>query len=108
VVLELYRNNLTGQIPPEFGNLQRLLWLTLFDNNLTGPVPPELGRIRDLTRLEIDNTALAGRLPRELIGIRRLSRFYWYETDLCSPPDEEFQEWLASIYGRKGNGKCSS
>jgi len=51
---------------------------------------------------------LSGPLPRELTGLGRLGRFYWHETDLCSPPDEEFQEWLASIPGRRGNGRCTS
>jgi len=51
---------------------------------------------------------LSGRLPRELIGIPYLVTFDWHETDLCSPPDAEFQEWLASISNRRGNGPCDS
>ena len=106
--VNLSGNALTGPIPPVLGNIQSLRELALDYNELTGPVPPEFGNLEELEYLAIDNTLLTGRLPRELIGLRRLGRFYWHETDLCSPPDEEFQEWLASIRGRRGNGKCGS
>jgi len=95
-------------IPPELGNLRGVFELELDHNPLTGPVPPELGNLQELEWLAIDNTMLSGPLPRELTGLGRLGRFYWHETDLCSPPDEEFQEWLASIPGRRGNGRCTS
>ncbi|MYC92802.1 MAG: hypothetical protein F4X15_15175, partial [Gemmatimonadetes bacterium] len=36
-------HGLTGQIPPELGNLDNLQELNLSWNNLTGPIPPELG-----------------------------------------------------------------
>lgn len=103
--LYLHDNELTGSIPPELGTLQSVFFLRLDGNELTGPVPPEFGGLAALRRLSIDNNPLSGRLPRELMALG-LSRFYWYETDLCSPPDAEFQEWLGSILGRRGNGKC--
>jgi len=81
--------------------------MRLDENQLTGPVPTEFGNLGSLEHLSIDNSPLSGPLPRELMHIP-LGRFYWYETDLCSPPDEEFQEWLASVYGQKGNRKCES
>ena len=105
--LVLRENELTGSVPPELGNLTELGYLDLGLNPLTGPVPPELARAEKLGHLAIDNAALAGRLPRQFMALR-LSWFYWHETDLCSPPDEEFQRWLASVRGRKGSGKCES
>ncbi len=105
--LNLMWNTLDGAIPPELGKLARLTHLYLSGNALTGAVPPELGDLRSLGYLAIDNTTLSGRLPMELTDLR-LGRFYWHDTDLCSPPDEEFQEWLAKIFGRKGMGKCGS
>ncbi len=107
--LDLGSNDLSGPIPPELGNIRgRLIHLALEYNDLSGPVPRELGRLVRLGHLALDNNNLSGRLPRELTALRGLSRFYWHETDLCSPPDEEFQEWLASIRGRRGGGTCES
>ncbi len=40
-----WRNQLTGSVPPELGQLTRLTYLGLASNRLTGPIPPELGAI---------------------------------------------------------------
>jgi len=100
-------NELTGPIPPELGNLQRLGQLYLSGNPLTGGVPRELGNFERLYFLGIDQTMLSGRLPRELIGVP-LIYFHWDQTDLCAPGDEELQRWLRRIFWRRENGNCSS
>ncbi len=40
--LNLRANQLTGEIPPELGNLANLINLDLERNQLTGEIPPEL------------------------------------------------------------------
>ena len=42
-MLALESNWLSGQIPPELGNLTNLWLLRLNANKLTGPIPAELG-----------------------------------------------------------------
>ena len=44
--LDLYQNQLTGNIPAEFGQLHNLEVLVLFHNHLSGNIPPELGRLK--------------------------------------------------------------
>ena len=51
--LYLERYDLTGQIPPELGNLAKLKLLDLGDNQLTGPIPPELGDLANLGILSL-------------------------------------------------------
>ena len=127
--LELHHNNLTGHIPPEIANLTRLNVLDFHHNQLTGPfptwvgdledlivfavwgnevtgsLPASLGNLGDLRHLEVDRTTLSGPLPRSLIGLELLW-FTWNATDLCSPPDAEFQDWLETIPEHRGNVVC--
>lgn len=105
--LHLGENRLEGAIPPELGDLASLQDLNIRGNDLTGPIPPELGNFESLPGLRVSHTSLSGRLPRELIGVS-LNLFFWNETDLCSPTDGEFQQWLMSIRGHMENRKCSS
>ena len=128
--LVLWNTQLTGSIPPELGNLNNLLELDFGNNsNLTGSVPPELGNLRNLEQLEISETGLSGALPPEfgdlgnleLLGVNNtklkgalpldlievpLYVFQWYETELCAPTDEDFQEWLDSIVFHDGGPNC--
>jgi hypothetical protein len=43
VSLQLYKNNLTGQVPAELGEFKKLVNLSLYSNRLTGPLPQKLG-----------------------------------------------------------------
>ena len=105
--LFLRGNRLEGTIPPGLGNLPKIGILSLDWNDLTGPIPPEFGNFESLRGLNVSHTSLSGRLPRELIGVS-LNSFFWNETDLCSPADGEFQQWLMSIRRHMENRKCSS
>ena len=46
--LNLYDNQLTGEIPPEIGDLTNLSNLNLSSNQLSGEIPPEIGKITNL------------------------------------------------------------
>ena len=104
-LLVLGHNRLTGSIPPGLGSLRNLERLWLNDNRLTGTVPPDLGDLwHGLEWLDFQqNGNLSGPLPHELTNLTGLFRFEWGSTNLCSPPDQEFQDWVNSVptwYGR--------
>ncbi|KAL6286918.1 hypothetical protein ACE6H2_011308 [Prunus campanulata] len=44
-LLYLFKNELTGTVPQEVGNLQSLNQLQLQFNNLTGPIPASIGNL---------------------------------------------------------------
>ena len=73
VELNLNRNNLTGSIIPEFGNLTRLGWLNLLSNNLSGSIPAELGHLTNLIILNFSRNSLSGSIPAELGELSNLS-----------------------------------
>ena len=64
--LFLHRNQLTGEIPAELGNLTNLARLRLDGNRLTGTIPAELGRLTNLTVLYLSGNPLTGCVPASL------------------------------------------
>ena len=66
VGLTLQNNRLSGEIPPELGNLSNLRWLHLYSNQLSGDIPSELGNLSNLESLLLSNNQLSGDIPQEL------------------------------------------
>ena len=74
-VLNLRDNRLSGELPPELGDLRNLRELILRDNQLSGAIPPELGNLANLEVLSLVGNRLSGPIPREfgeLTGLREL------------------------------------
>ena len=61
-------NQLSGEIPPELGNLANLEDLALHRDQLSGAIPPELGNLANLTRLDLSFNQLTGCVPSGLSG----------------------------------------
>ncbi len=72
VALEFERNQLSGELPPELGNLADLELLAIIDNQLTGPIPAELGKLSNLEALYLHMNQLSGEIPAELGSLRGL------------------------------------
>ena len=70
--LDLYNNQLSGEIPPELGSLTNLDGLHLDRNQLTGEIPPELGSLTILTGLFLGINQLSGEIPAELGSLTNL------------------------------------
>ena len=87
--LDLPYNGLTGEIPPELGDLANLQSLRLFDNDLTGVIPPELGNLADLEVLWLSGNGLTGVIPPELGDLANLEYLRLYDNDLTGdiPPE---------------------
>ncbi|XP_038898062.1 probable leucine-rich repeat receptor-like serine/threonine-protein kinase At3g14840 isoform X2 [Benincasa hispida] len=64
--LDLSDNNLSGEIPPEWGNSTKLVSLYLNGNQLTGLIPKQIGNITTLEILYLQQNKLQGSLPATL------------------------------------------
>ena len=91
--LEVNGNDLSGEIPPEFGSLSNLKTLYLDSNDLSGEIPPELGSLSNLRQLALYNNDLSGEIPPELGSLSNLRGLWVHENDLsgCVPGSLEDQ-----------------
>ena len=87
--LDLHGNNLTGEIPPEIGNLTNLTELFLRSNELTGSIPSEIGNLTNLTYLLLYNNQLTGSIPSEIGNLTNLNSLFLDNNQLSGIiPDE--------------------
>ena len=72
-ILNLGRNRLQGQIPPEASFALQLTSLQLHQNLLDGTIPPELGQL-PLRSLRLNNNAFTGTIPLDTVNVN------WYSS----------------------------
>lgn len=83
--LSLQVNGLTGPIPAELGHLAQLRALTLYLNHLTGMIPPELAHASQLENLNLSGNYLTGSIPPELASLSRLRGLLLVGNGLTGP-----------------------
>ena len=69
----MHRNQFTGPIPGELGNLTALKQLSLSYNNLTGAIPSELSALTELNSLVLSGNELTGPIPAWLADLTKLT-----------------------------------
>ncbi|HLP45456.1 MAG TPA: hypothetical protein VK469_05900, partial [Candidatus Kapabacteria bacterium] len=70
--IEMYENNLSGNIPPEIGILSKLQIIYLTSNVLSGSIPSSLGNLNDLHHLYLSQNVLSGTIPLNLMKLTNL------------------------------------
>ena len=66
VSLQLYKNNLTGQVPTELGKFKKLVNLSLYENQLTGPLPQKIGSWAKFNSIYVSDNFLTGPIPSDM------------------------------------------
>ena len=72
MVMLLSTNNLTGSLPPSWGQLRQLQWLYLSSNKLSGPLPDAYKALTALTKLWLNGNSLTGSVPPSWASMTQL------------------------------------
>ena len=82
----------------------RVTQLSLANNGLSGALPTELGNLERLQRLHLNDNALRGEVPESLTNLTSLVEFFFDENTggLCAPRGDAFQTWLDGIDDSRG------
>ncbi|KDO42718.1 hypothetical protein CISIN_1g043317mg, partial [Citrus sinensis] len=75
VGLDLSCNELTGNVPSEIGDLQKIRGLNLSHNCLSGSIPRSFSNLQMIESLDLSNNRLSGQIPAQLIELNFLSNF---------------------------------
>lgn len=94
--IDLNRNNLTGEVPPEIQYFPHLRTLRLDYNQLEGEVPPEIGQLTELRRMDIDGNNFTGRIPPEIGNLVKLEELWMGANEMSGPIPPELGK-LASL-----------
>ena len=74
IEIDLWLNKLSGELPAELGDLDKLERLYLWMNSLSGEIPSELGMLSGLEELLLIGNRLTGEIPVELGGLLNLEK----------------------------------
>ena len=88
-MLDLWGNQLTGNIPPALGQLTALTLLSLNTNRLSGTIPAEVGNLTQLNTLDLSYNELTGNIPKTLGNLTVLARLYLGANKLIGKIPEE-------------------
>ncbi|XP_075646913.1 receptor-like protein EIX2 [Castanea sativa] len=105
-IIDLSRNNLTGEIPEALTKLSLLSTLNLSWNQLTGKIPENIGALHSLETLDLSCNHLLGPIPPSMSSLTFLSHLNLSYNNLSGPipSANQFQTFIdPSIY--EGNPK---
>ncbi|XWS37566.1 hypothetical protein CRYUN_Cryun19dG0054600 [Craigia yunnanensis] len=78
-----------GTIPPSFGNISSVLYLSLMQNHLEGNIPAEIGKLSNLKFFQLASNKFSGSVPKQLYNISSIILFSVADNQLDGqiPPD---------------------
>ncbi|AEE35564.1 unnamed protein product [Arabidopsis thaliana] len=115
--MDLSENELSGEIPVEFGGLLELRALNLSHNNLSGVIPKSISSMEKMESFDLSFNRLQGRIPSQLTELTSLSVFKVSHNNLSGviPQGRQFNTFDAESYfgnrllcGQPTNRSCNN
>uniref|UniRef100_A0ACD5YZU0 Uncharacterized protein n=1 Tax=Avena sativa TaxID=4498 RepID=A0ACD5YZU0_AVESA len=106
--IDLSENVLSGEIPPEIGNLSHIKSLNLSNNFITGPIPTTFANMSEIESLDLSVNRLNGPIPWQLTRLSSIAVFSVAYSNLsgCLPDSGQFGSFDMDSY--KGNNNLRS
>ncbi|XP_044463491.1 receptor-like protein EIX2 [Mangifera indica] len=105
-IMDLSKNNFSGEIPMEVTNLVALQALNLSHNHFTGTIPKYIGVMRSLECIDLSGNQLSGEIPQSISNLTFLSYLNFSNNKLIGkiPLSTQIQGFDASCF--TGNDLC--
>ncbi len=83
------RNNFSGVIPPQIGQLSNLMFVNLGYNELTGSIPIEFSQLKKISSLYFSGNQLSGAIPPQLSEMTNLRTLTFTDNNFTGtiPPE---------------------
>ncbi|KAI3720891.1 hypothetical protein L2E82_31889 [Cichorium intybus] len=89
-------SGLSGNLPPQIGNLKNLVNIDLNGNSISGSIPDSLGNLSSLRTLELVSNQISGTLPDSIGRLSSLETLY-LSSNLISGPLPDSLGRLSSL-----------
>ncbi|CAA3000985.1 MDIS1-interacting receptor like kinase 2-like [Olea europaea subsp. europaea] len=83
--IDLSFNRLYGIIPPQIGNLFKLVYLNLSTNHFTGTIPTQIGKLFELNCLDLSNNQFIGQIQASLSRLTSLRTLFLFSNQFSGP-----------------------
>jgi len=97
-ILDFMWNNISGSIPKEIGNITTLQLLLLNGNHLSGPLPDELGNLSNLDRIQIDQNKIDGPVPKSFANLNKTKHFHMNNNSLSGQIPKELSTLQSLVH----------
>lgn len=105
--LNLYENNLRGEVPDGIANSPNLYELRLFQNQLSGRLPPNLGKRSPLKWIDVSTNKFSGPMPDNLCFYGALEELLLIENSFTGQIPASIAECRSLLRLRLGHNSFS-
>ncbi|GLJ55541.1 hypothetical protein SUGI_1192920 [Cryptomeria japonica] len=84
VFLNLEKNNISGSMPKEIGNLSFLVELYMDKNSLVGAIPSEIANLLNLAAIDLSQNKLQGSIPAEIQFLNQSLQYLYLNDNMLS------------------------
>ncbi|KAK2639691.1 hypothetical protein Ddye_027486 [Dipteronia dyeriana] len=107
-IIDLSKNNFSGEIPREVTSFTALQSLNLSHNSLTGRIPENIGAMGEIESIDFSSNQLSGEIPQSITSLAYLSYLNLSNNNLIGkiPSGTQIQTFDATNF--VGNDLCGS